>query len=536
MEKNKIPLFIDHNGKHNNVSMQDIVQCLRNLGIKTGDSIMIHPDISVFGKLSDHLRGNHEKLLSNLVQAFKETVGDEGTIIMPTFSFCFLKREPYDAQNTPSTAGVLTEYFRKQEDVMRTRDPNLSFAIWGKDKSFFTENLGKSSFGKDSVFDKFNKKGNKIILFGAPFKGGATFVHHIEDMFGVSYRYKKSIRGTIIDKEKTYQDVYEYNITNQDKYIMINGNKFISHLKKKNILTELTLGNGLVQVVDAQKYFTEGTKLLTENEHSFIDDSFFTKSNNYSAAEDAEEFILKLSDNFLKAGKQADDNYIDKLLDVPQSYFSDGQYRKLDIPVNSEQYNFKSQLVCGEVYIPGFDRDEFLFICGPDLNMLKPESFRGMALAACLAKHLGQMPIKLRYSYRFIFMPKAADLLSFPFFLKDLYPKIKFYLTIGPNSGAGGQIALLLPEYLNMINIIEHNGIFLRQERSCQPRLNFVSWEEWFNEIKDRDKPIIGEVYKYADSRNNLLDISNKIGLGYEKIKETVDMLLRAGFLKEVIY
>ena len=175
------------------VTQKDIENALADAGIKKGDTIMVHSDIGSFGKLGTLDR---EFLLQSLVKSLKNTIGPDGTIIMPTFTYSFNKHEPYDIKNTKSTVGTLTEYFRKQKDVSRTAHPTHSAAIWGKHKKELL-NIGKGTFDKSSIFGKFHQMNGKFVSFGVPLHMSCTFIHYIEHIHKVPYRYIKKIKGKI---------------------------------------------------------------------------------------------------------------------------------------------------------------------------------------------------------------------------------------------------------------------------------------------------------------------------------------------------
>ena len=83
--------------------------------------------------------------MNSLIKVLKESVGDNGKVIMPAFSYSFCKKEKFDIETSKSTVGVLTEFFRKQNDVERTIHPIFSSSIWGKNKENLI-NLSKSKF------------------------------------------------------------------------------------------------------------------------------------------------------------------------------------------------------------------------------------------------------------------------------------------------------------------------------------------------------------------------------------------------------
>ena len=61
------------------VVKQDIVDALRRIGVKNGQDIIVHTSMSSFGFVC----GGAQVIIEALI----DTVGDEGTIIMPTQSW-----------------------------------------------------------------------------------------------------------------------------------------------------------------------------------------------------------------------------------------------------------------------------------------------------------------------------------------------------------------------------------------------------------------------------------------------------------------
>ena len=240
------------------VTKNDIKNALVNVGVQKGDVIMVHSDIKSFGRLGTPDRNF---LLQNLIDAIKESVGSNGTIVMPTFTYNFFKNKPYDITNSKSVVGVLTEYFRKQPDVSRTLHPTHCVAILGKHKNELL-NIGKGTFDRDSIFGKLHKMNCKFIFFGAPFHI-CTFIHYIENMHKVPYRYMKKFRGKIIADGKEYKD--EFLVYCKYFFFFNSMLGLEKHLVKKGLLKEVKVGNGIISMIEANPLFEEGCRLLDEN-------------------------------------------------------------------------------------------------------------------------------------------------------------------------------------------------------------------------------------------------------------------------------
>ncbi len=151
--------------------------------------VIVHSGLFPFGILEGGITG--------LYSVLREWVGPSGTLLMPTFNF--KKRECWHRQATPSETGVLTEYFRNQEKVIRTIHPIHSVAISGPLAEYFCSDIERSSFGRRSIFSKlFELKANNISL-GTEFEGGATYLHYFEELAQVPYREYIDLKTKVYD-------------------------------------------------------------------------------------------------------------------------------------------------------------------------------------------------------------------------------------------------------------------------------------------------------------------------------------------------
>lgn len=152
---------------------------LKNLGIRNNQHLIVH---SSFKKiLSDFYPIQPAEVISNL----KEIITENGSIIFPTFTYCFKKSsgdyEVFDRLNSKSKVGLLSEIFRKNEGVIRTSSPTHSFALWGKVKSEIGEaNSPESPLGDESVLDWLTKQSNSFVLMLGTDFSSLTFGHYLE--------------------------------------------------------------------------------------------------------------------------------------------------------------------------------------------------------------------------------------------------------------------------------------------------------------------------------------------------------------------
>lgn len=260
-KKSKRAIFEDGARKY---YYSDILEALRKVGIRKGDAIFVHSDVAKFGKLAD-IRDRGE-FLDLMLAALKEAVGAKGTIIMPTFSYSFTKKEVYDPDKTPSTVGVLTEHFRKQPGVKRTEHPIFSAAAWGGEKEYFGHDSAKDCFGQGTIFGKIYKKNAKIVFFGAFFES-CTFIHSLEQLFGAPYRFNKSFTGKISVGGKVREETCDYFVRSLDGSANPEFSVFEAHLVKNGFIKRAKLGSGEILAVSSRKLGIEAWKMFRKDNY-----------------------------------------------------------------------------------------------------------------------------------------------------------------------------------------------------------------------------------------------------------------------------
>lgn len=247
------------------LSEKDLLESLLAIGIKEGDTLFIHTDTSIFGKLA---LPEQEGLLSSFVETFKKAVGENGTIIIPTFSFSWGKGETFDVRESRSTVGSFSEFFRLQPEVKRSLQPMHSVAVWGA-KSDEALRVGKDTFGKGSIFENLRKLDAKIVMFGVDFEY-CTFLVHVEQVHKVPYRFLKTFTGTITNDDQTYKDWCTYFARPLEAEVDNKMENIVPPLREKHLLKEDTFGDEKIMVVGANDLFEAGMRLLDQDPYFLL--------------------------------------------------------------------------------------------------------------------------------------------------------------------------------------------------------------------------------------------------------------------------
>ncbi len=146
----------------------------KELGLFDGMKIIVHSSLKSFGKV--------EGGADSVIDAICEIIGEDGTLMMPSFNHGepYYNGDIFDVNKTPTTNGIIPETFRKREGVLRSINPTHPFAVWGKNKEYYTKDHQKyDAFGVNSPLYRLMEDGGYCMLIGTGYKAN-TFHHLVE--------------------------------------------------------------------------------------------------------------------------------------------------------------------------------------------------------------------------------------------------------------------------------------------------------------------------------------------------------------------
>lgn len=178
-------------------------------GVMKGDVLLVHSSLKRL--LSIAFTEFDVKVSPQMVyDSLIESIGEQGTLILPLFNFDFPKSNFFDVNETLSHMGALTEVARNHKDSVRTGHPIYSFSVRGKHADKFKSIDNKSGYGSDSPFALLHKLKGRIASIGLSDQNCMTSYHYVEECNLVKYRYFKDFKGVYVDangnkSDKTYQ-------------------------------------------------------------------------------------------------------------------------------------------------------------------------------------------------------------------------------------------------------------------------------------------------------------------------------------------
>lgn len=260
---NEINLFLAKNG--NWVTNKSMLESLISIEADKCDTLFIHTSLS-FGQPNPQLKKS--AMLGELLNVIK-ALGVK-TICMPTFTFSFCNGVGYDPSSSASRMGVLNEFFRKQEGVIRSADPLMSVALMGEDTDLVRK-IGHESCGANSTYDLLRHRDNVKFLFLGPKIGECmTYMHYLEWLYGVEYRYDRIFRGEVtIDgqtKEEEYTLFCRYNGVTPSTGTFV----FEQKMYDNNEAFITKVGDGTISITEEKQAANRYKACLEENPYLFV--------------------------------------------------------------------------------------------------------------------------------------------------------------------------------------------------------------------------------------------------------------------------
>jgi aminoglycoside 3-N-acetyltransferase len=163
-----------------------LIEFFKTLGVRPRQHLIVH---SSFRKIHNEFA---QITISDLIETLKTLITPSGSIVMPTFTYCFKHSSGeftiFNQSSSPSRVGAVTEVFRHSERVVRTASPTHSFGLWGEIVHQIDRyNNPPSPLGEGSVIEWLvNRPNSYVLMLGVDFST-LTLGHYIEIKAGVPW-------------------------------------------------------------------------------------------------------------------------------------------------------------------------------------------------------------------------------------------------------------------------------------------------------------------------------------------------------------
>ena len=174
-------------------TLNDLIDDIKALGIKQGDVVFVHSSLRSIG----YVEGGAD----TIINAFLEIIGDDGTLIIPTYSnkgtmynTCIAKNYVFDVKKSKTNLGIIPSTFLKRDGICRSIHPTHSVSAIGKYAKEITNKhqIGKKTYGENSPWGKILEFNGKMLGIGVSLHVNSQY-HYLEDIMEEEFPLKTKV-------------------------------------------------------------------------------------------------------------------------------------------------------------------------------------------------------------------------------------------------------------------------------------------------------------------------------------------------------
>ncbi len=210
------------------ITKDTICDGLRNVGLRCGDIVLLHSALSSLGSVA----GGAE----TVVEAFLDTLGREGTLVVPAFG----------------SLGVITDVVKNRPDAVHSVHPIACVAAIGADAEFLCAEHWKAdtAHGADTPYTRIADRDGYVCLLGVD-QDRSTLFHTVEALLELPYlKDRKGVAQTPagpVEKTWKFFPGPHRDFIRWDRALWQNG-----------ILRMGQIGNAVVRLIKARDYLAFG--------------------------------------------------------------------------------------------------------------------------------------------------------------------------------------------------------------------------------------------------------------------------------------
>lgn len=252
------------------VTKGDILQGLVDLGIKTGDLLMIHSSLSSIG----FVEGGSKAVVDCLLDA----VGSEGTLVVPTFTYPSVVPDSanqmwiFDPTITNSGVGSITN------EVIRRSNSRRSIHIWhsiaaiGPLTELVVSQGSASAWDFDSPMGWILNNGGSILLLGVPYQN-LTAIHVWEVEFEVNYRRDYYIERRLRESNGMLKPLLSRVHSPKQSHPGSDFNRFGERFEAEDKVNKGSVGNAIARLFSGEDAHSLAKKMYQEDKYCFLKQS-----------------------------------------------------------------------------------------------------------------------------------------------------------------------------------------------------------------------------------------------------------------------
>ena len=252
----------------NSVSLAEIVRAFRQVGLKPGDMVNVQSRLFAIGAVS----GCEVSAIPDIyIRAFREVIGDEGTIVVPTYTTSFGRfGTSFVLEESPSEMGALSERVRLYPGAVRTLHPIQSLTALGGQAQALAKDHPRWNVGHDTIWERMLLRGCKVVGLGLPPRRSMTVLHQAEFLACVPYLYNKVLRGEVYAAGRKIDHDFFMAVRYLNFGIGYDISRTENDLEALGEIKHAPLGGSAVCVVSMESAFQIGMRGLRQDPYYFL--------------------------------------------------------------------------------------------------------------------------------------------------------------------------------------------------------------------------------------------------------------------------
>ena len=250
-------------------SAEQFRQDLLKLGLKSGDTVMMHSSFKSLGGIE----GGAETVFRVLL----DILGEDGTLMLPAFSYATVNYENpnFDRAETPVCVGYLPEYFRTQvPGVIRSLHATHSCSAKGRLASMLCADheLDLTPVGEHSPLTKLPDVDGKILILGSPASSN-TIMHGVEEAGNAPYTldYDRPIPYVLKDGDRVIQQSALRHYFHRETYSYAQRYQRVIPLLEEKDRAQGKVLDADCYLLSARAVWDKGVQMLQNDPYYFVD-------------------------------------------------------------------------------------------------------------------------------------------------------------------------------------------------------------------------------------------------------------------------
>jgi len=216
-----------------------LVHALAALGVPRGGLVMVHSSLRSLGAVDGGA--------NTVVAALLESLGPEGTLVAPAFTYPVAKHPgfAFDPANTPSCMGAISDAVRRHPAARRSLHLNHSVAAIGPLAAALTT---AQAWTTESPIGQVIGRAGHFLLLGVPYQN-LTAMHFMEVALGVPYRTSGSMSGRLRLPDGSLGELVSHVTPSRSGHVGSDYNRIGQALDDAGVVAIGAVGNALARLV-----------------------------------------------------------------------------------------------------------------------------------------------------------------------------------------------------------------------------------------------------------------------------------------------